>query len=107
MKLQIRTMTGSTYILDKDQMTWERVFTALLSGPLRTVSGKLTVWPVIKLGESMDMECPPFVEGAILRLVSTSEVMSITAMDDAADDCEELRGGKPWKAQTTELGSMN
>lgn len=69
---------NSSYILDDEAMTWERAKTSERSGYVRTDGGQLTSFPEIKIGESLILLGPPFVENAVARIVMTSLVERIT-----------------------------
>jgi hypothetical protein len=73
MKHQVKTESGSVWELDDVAMTWLRVVKS--EYPVRTACGVLSSFPEIKIGEPMFMWGPPFVEGAIARMVNTSPVV--------------------------------
>jgi hypothetical protein len=76
MKVEVKTKTGSVYILDQSAMSWERVVKSKQSGRIRTDGGQLTEWPIITLGEGVEMYGPPINPAATGRLVYTSDVQS-------------------------------
>ena len=72
MKLKVTTQSGSTYLLDKETMTWKR------ENPdtkIRTEEGTLLAWPDPKKGKGMNLFCPGLLFGT--RLIYTSDVTSI------------------------------
>lgn len=81
MKIKVKTKTGSVYLLDKTQMTWERVVSTEKSGPIRTDGGPLTVWPIVVVGEGVEMYGPPIDSTKDCRLVHTSDVQSWQEID--------------------------
>lgn len=68
---------NSTYVLDEEEMTWERICVSQDSGALRTDGGELTKWPEIKVGESLILLGPPIAEHADGRIVFTSTVKKV------------------------------
>lgn len=76
MKLEVKTKTGSTYILDREAMTWERTVAGAGSNGVRTKGGPLLFWPVIEVGEGVEMFGPPLDTTQDVRLVYTSDVSS-------------------------------
>ena len=75
------TESGSSYVLERDTMTWGRFRGTpdreSLFAPVRTKEGKMLKFPEVKVGESMTILCPPLVEGTIGRMISTSFVVEI------------------------------
>lgn len=76
MKYEVKTKTGSTYILDNITMTWDRVVAGKGSNQVRTAGGPLLEWPIITVGEGIEMYGPPLTEGADVRCIYTSDVQS-------------------------------
>jgi hypothetical protein len=77
MRTQFKTETGSLYVIDDVEMVWERLSTTEASGFARTASGPLTQVPVLTIGESAALVGPPFVEGAVARVILTSRVVEV------------------------------
>lgn len=77
MKLTVKTQSGSTYILDSEAMTWERVVAGDGSNYVRTSGGQLTTWPTVVVGRRADLYGPPLDPTKDVRWTSTSEVLSI------------------------------
>ena len=73
MKYQVDTESGSVYTLDDETLTFEAVKSAVSC--LRTSTGKLNLWPVINVGESMHLICPPINPHADVRIIVTSPVV--------------------------------
>lgn len=73
---------NSTYVLDDEEMTWERVKVSGQSGYLRTDGGQLTTFPKIKVGEPLTMLGPPIVEDATARLIYTTPVTKVCTYAD-------------------------
>jgi len=81
MRIEVKTKTGSVYILNKDAMTWERVVSSSKSGKIRTAGGPLLEWPIIVVGEGVEMYGPPIDPTKSLRWVYTSDVQSWRELD--------------------------
>lgn len=77
MKTTVRTTTGSTYVLDKNDLTWTRLFKSPASGQMRTETGKLDHWPNVKVGESLVMIGPALNPHSGGRMIITSKVIGI------------------------------
>jgi hypothetical protein len=73
---KIRTRSGAEYTIDLETKTWERV-PGVESSWIRTQSGEFTSISPIKIGHSVTMTCPPITEGAIGRLIVTTEVVCV------------------------------
>lgn len=82
-RYQVRTETGSEYVIDLTLKTWERLKRENSSGKLRTESGTYQEIEPIKLGEGVLMICDPLPEsvpGTTGRMVLTSNVVEITEL---------------------------
>lgn len=77
MKAFVRTRSGSMYLIDNEQMTWERLEKTADSGPLRTDGGPLLVEPEIKVGEPMIVLGPPLPTWAAARIIMTTDVTEV------------------------------
>lgn len=73
---------NSTYVLDDEEMTWERIKTSEDSGPLRTDGGELTAWPQIRIGEPLALLGPPIADHASARVIYTTAVTKICTYAD-------------------------
>jgi hypothetical protein len=77
--MKFKTETGSEYELDLDAMTWKRLSRTTASGNLRTSEGALLEKPVVEIGAPVALLGAPIREGAVARLVLTSNVVGIEA----------------------------
>jgi hypothetical protein len=69
----VYTKSGSRYRVDLDAKTWERLHEDPKSGPLRTPKGSYLEIR-LKLGEPLEMLCPPLNPEADARYVGASTV---------------------------------
>lgn len=86
-KLAVSTETGSVYILDREQMTWEKTkhipaITAIAPMPVRTKGGPLIKWPEIHIGQPMILLGPPITEGTDGRAITTSYVIGVEEISE-------------------------
>ena len=72
----ITTHSGSKYRIDFDAKTWERLSHDPSSNRLRTPKGSYEEIR-LKVGDPMEMLCPPLIPGTDARYVSTSRVTNI------------------------------
>lgn len=84
MKIQFTTESGSTYIIDNEAMTWERVIPGPGSVNVRTKGGPLYLSPSAVIGYPCIIVGPPLTEGADFRYIQTTPVTSITELKDNA-----------------------
>ena len=77
MKKIVHTETGSKYIIDFDEHTWERYRAGETSGELRSDGGQFIDIGPLEVGQRLAMLCPPFHDKADGRAVITSEVTKI------------------------------
>jgi len=70
------TVSGSHYTLDTVNKKWYRPSNEN-SLSVRTSGGDYTVVSEIKVGEPVIIVCPPLVEQALARFITTSEVAMI------------------------------
>lgn len=89
MKIAVKTQSGSTYVLNQKNMTWERArdkpYEGLYDGfqdHVRTQGGSLISWPTIVVGKPMDILGPPLTLDTTVRLISTTPVTEITHIHD-------------------------
>jgi len=73
----VHTATGSRYLIDYDNQTWERYKTGDESGELRSDGGQFIDISPLEIGKSLAMMCPPYHEKADGRAIITSAVLSI------------------------------
>jgi hypothetical protein len=76
------TESESEYLIDTVNKTWERVkkndeIQAKVISGLRDESGTFTECGEVIIGNRFSMICPPKVEGASLRYITTSPVIEI------------------------------
>lgn len=76
---RVTTITGSVYLIDIENHRWERIVKTGESGPSRTESGSiLNNGPVtIEIGQPMRIVTDNLSPDADLRMILTSEVISI------------------------------
>lgn len=89
----IMTETGSEYILDRVQMTWDRqrLGGRLLESPnVRTKGGTLKTWPKIQVGKPLVLICPSLSPAGTVRVITTSPVTSFTEEKDSEGDMVEV-----------------
>jgi len=77
MKKSVHTESGSRYLIDYDNQTWERYQTGEKSGGLRSDGGQFVEINPLVVGQRLMMVCPPFHEKADGRVVITSAIISI------------------------------
>jgi len=77
MKKIVHTETGSRYLIDYDNLTWERYKTGETSGELRSDGGTFIEIGYLEVGQRAIIFCPPFHEKAEGRAVITSQILSI------------------------------
>ncbi len=77
MKKKVTTETGSIYIIDLTNKTWERIEMGVNSDPIRTNGGAiLNNHPLkMEIGESLNIITDKITDK--MRLISTSPVISI------------------------------
>jgi hypothetical protein len=78
---QVTTQNGSVYLIDHDKKTWTKTKETERSGLLRTPDGSFTS-VFIEMGRGMEILCPPFIEGAIARLIYTSDVVRVERLEE-------------------------
>jgi hypothetical protein len=70
------TISGSHYTIDTERKQWYRPSNAD-SMEVRTSGGEyVTISPIV-VGEPVTIVCPPIVEGALARIITTSAVKEI------------------------------
>ena len=77
MILSVKTLSGSEYWVDTVTHSWSRLATGTTSGKLRTETGTYKKIFPIQVGHPLTMLMDPIVEGSVLRMISTSEVVSL------------------------------
>lgn len=77
MKKIVNTETGSRYLIDYDECTWERYKTGEDSGELRSDGGTFIEVNYLEVGQRALILCPPFHEKADARAIVTSIILSI------------------------------
>ena len=77
MKKIVHTETGSRYLIDYDNQTWERYKTGAKSGDLRSDGGQFIDISPLEVGKPLVLMCPPYHEKADGRAIITSSVFSI------------------------------
>jgi len=75
MRVKIWTESGSLYVLDRTNMTWERLEHAPDSTHVRTQDGKLYAWPDIAMNKPLIMLGPGLDFGT--RYIRTTNVTKI------------------------------
>lgn len=80
--ISVQTETGSTYLVDTDSKTWQRVVKGGEVGPfpLRTLSGAYHSWSGCTIGERMGFWCDSLTPGLSGRTISTSPVVAFRDM---------------------------
>ena len=79
----VRTESGSLYILDRQNMRWERVRAGEGSTFVRTSGGDLLEFPSIALGLPLMMFGLSLTPGGIMRLIFTTPVVEVTELQAA------------------------
>ena len=72
--IEVKTRSGSVYQLNDATKTWQRMSHSEESRLLRTEQGTFNIRSELELGAPLNMICPPLVEGATFRYISTSPV---------------------------------
>lgn len=75
--LKIKTQSGSTYLIDVENMTWERTEHAPESKYVRTGGGKLWSMPHIQKEHPMVLLGPPIDGDMDIRVITTTPVVEI------------------------------
>jgi hypothetical protein len=81
--MKFRTITGSIYSYDEENLKWERLESSPRSGRLRTVGGVVTHPATITVGQPAVFLGDPLTEGASKRVVCTSIVVEILGDPEA------------------------
>ncbi len=81
MKKVVHTESGSRYLIDYDNRTWER-FKGEGANELRSTSGQFTDIGPLQIGQRLAMLCPPYHDKAGGRAIISSE---ITAIEDVSE----------------------
>lgn len=78
MMTKVTTETGSVYLIDPGNKTWERVTKGALVGPcpLRTLTGAYHSWTGCVIGERMGFCGDSLTPGGMGRIISTSPVVA-------------------------------
>ncbi len=80
----ITTETGSKYLLDMENKTWERVRSTLESGYLRTPKGPFLSAEYEKNGH-LALTCPPIRDGSTFRYIQTSRIVKIESPNNGQE----------------------
>jgi hypothetical protein len=75
--IRFKTITGSVYEIDTENLRWARLSYTENSGYVRGENGPLLAIPEVKLGHSVIMNCPPVDDKYVGRLIITSAVMEV------------------------------
>jgi len=92
MKVIIETESGSTYHLDSQAMTWEKVkyipraATPDDPEPVRTGQGKLIEWPRFEVRQPLILLGPSLTPGGDYRQILTTLVTRIIQVDEEGDE---------------------
>ena len=73
----VRTTNGSRYVLDWDERTWSRPARTERSGDLRSDGGPFSQVLPIRIGGPLVILCPPIEPGNDVRIIATSDVVSV------------------------------
>jgi hypothetical protein len=74
--IKFKTASGSNYTIDDANQMWYREPNPNSTG-VRTKEGKFTSHSPVTVGESVVLECPPLVEGSLVRVICTTPVVDI------------------------------
>jgi hypothetical protein len=75
--LTIKTVSGSTYVVDQEKKVWSRPVHALTSNNVRTKDGAYINMSAPRVGSVLVFHCPPLVPGTAGRVIVTTPVVSI------------------------------
>jgi hypothetical protein len=81
MKKVVHTESGSRYLIDYDNRTWER-FRGKEANKLRSDSGQFIDIGPLEIGQRFAMLCPPYHDKVGGRAIISSE---ITAIEDVSE----------------------
>ena len=87
-EIRVKTESGSTYILNPTQMTWDRernVPELELVYPVRTKGGTLMKFPEVAVGKPLRMFGPSLTPGGTFRMIETSLVVSVEEANVSLD----------------------
>lgn len=80
-EIRVHTESGSIYILNQKELTWDRErmrpdgFSLF---PVRTKGGKLNSFPEkINIGEPLVLLGPPLTPGTTVRMIETSPIVKV------------------------------
>ena len=79
-ELRVKTESGSTYILNQVQMTWDRernVPDLASPYPVRTKGGTLMEFPKVVVGQPLRLFGPSLTPGGAFRMIETSPVVEV------------------------------
>ena len=80
----VKTESGSTYVIDRAKMTWDRMRTLPNDSilPVRTKGGTLNTLPMVELGKPLILIGPSLTPGGLFRMIETSPIISIKEEDE-------------------------
>jgi hypothetical protein len=73
----VTTINGTKFLINIEENTWARIDATGDSGNLRSEEGTFDKIYGPTIGMPMTLICPPFVPGAISRLIQTSPIERI------------------------------
>jgi hypothetical protein len=79
-ELRVKTESGSTYILNQVQMTWDRERNSPeweSPFPVRTKGGTLMEFPEVVVGQPLRLFGPSLTPGGTFRMIETSLVVGV------------------------------
>ena len=76
MKVRFQTRSGTQYLIDHDERIWYRVDNPD-SRNVRTRNGVFWDISAIEVGQPVVLTCPPFVEDAVHRRITTTPVIEV------------------------------
>ena len=74
-RYEVKTRTGSVYVIDDLKKTWERIDESVHSGPIRTAGGTFFKRSELTVGEGLKLYGEALTPGAFFRLIYTSDVV--------------------------------
>lgn len=93
--LKVQTWSGSTYLIDKKNKTWERVKTPELVNPLiplRTLDGNYNHIGEIEVGKPINIFAAPIDPTKDFRMITTSQVLKVEEFNPIRHDLADSGG---------------
>jgi len=77
MKIRFTTQSGTIYLIDDSDMSWQRESKTHHSGPIRADHGTLLTWPNIQIGQDAHLNDSKVLPGLTHHFVVTTKVIKM------------------------------